>query len=81
MSRMESTAGKETEEVPKNVEALIELEEAIRAAQELPVQEPLTGRQECKGYKEKCNNYDSIGPTSWEFGTSQVASRAWRRAG
>jgi hypothetical protein len=37
------------EERPKNDEALIWLEEEIRASQESPVREPLTGRQEYKG--------------------------------
>jgi hypothetical protein len=34
-------------------EALIRLEEQIRASQESPVREPLTSRQEYKGYKIK----------------------------
>ena len=50
MSRSENTTAKDTEEVPNNVEAPIELEEESRAAQESPVKEPLTGRKKCKGY-------------------------------
>ena len=34
-------------------EALIRLEEQIRASQESPVREPLTSRQDYKGYKIK----------------------------
>ena len=34
-------------------EALIRLEKQIRASQESPVREPLTSRQEYKGYKIK----------------------------
>ena len=46
--------GDEGRGAPNNVEALIPLEEEIRASQESPVKEPSTGKHQCKGNKLSC---------------------------